>query len=174
MENFVYPDDQYPFSGFDHLRLVARAIVVDEEGRVALHRIRRDDMFCNQEYFETPGGGVDEGETLEKALVRECEEELGLIVEPLEEIAVVKDAYNLIKRQNENHYFLAKAARKTKKHFESEGDAYIVETLWVSIEEAIELMEKMDKTLVSGLVRQRELPVLRLAKGRIEHISLAS
>ena len=90
----------------------------------------------------------------------------------LEQLA--KDAYNLIKRQNENHYFLAKAARKTKKHFESEGDAYIVETLWVSIDQAIELMEKMDKTLVSGLVRQRELPVLRLAKGRIEHISLAS
>jgi len=174
MENFVYQDDQYPFSGFDHLRQVARAIVINEEGKVALHHIKRNDMFCDQEYFETPGGGVDEGETPEEALVRECEEELGLIVEPIEELAVVKDAYNLIKRQNENHFFLAKAARKTKKHFESEGDAYIVGTLWITIDEAIKLMEEMDRTLVSGLVRQRELPVLRLAKGRIAHLSLAS
>ena len=164
MKRFEYQDDQYPFSGFDHLRVIARGIVMNEEGKVAIHHIRRDDMFCCQDYYETPGGGVDEGESVEEAFKRECDEEIGYSVQILKELAVVDDAYNLIKRKNENHYFLAKTKGKTRKHFESDGDSFIVETLGVNVDEAIAVYEQMDDTLVSGLVKRRELPVLRLAK----------
>ncbi len=70
-------DKEFPYRGFATLRLTARGIVLDERGKVALHRIKRNDLFGDQEYFETPGGGVDEGETIEQALMRECREELG-------------------------------------------------------------------------------------------------
>ena len=154
-------DNEYPFTGFTHTREIARGFVFNSENKIAIHRIYRDDMFCKQGYFETPGGGIDEGETPEEALIRECREEIGCEIEVIKEIAIVDDAYNLIGRHNINHFFLAKEGSLGKKHFESEGDSYIQETLWVSPEEAIALYEGMPDEKVSLLVKQRELPILK-------------
>ena len=161
MKRLQLQDNQYPYSGFTHKRVVSRAFVFDEAGRIALHRIFRDDQFGRQGYYETPGGGVDEGESPNQAVVRECEEELGLEIEPIEEIGIVNDAYNLIGRENENHFFSAKVIGKTRKHFVSDGDQLIQETVWVEPSVALELYEKMDDWGVSALVKQRELPMLK-------------
>jgi hypothetical protein len=56
-----FVDDQYPNPGIDHVRLVSRAIVVTEEGLAAVHHLIRDDVFGKFDYYETPGGGVDNG-----------------------------------------------------------------------------------------------------------------
>ena len=125
-------------------------------------------MFCNQTYYETPGGGVDEGETYEEALLRECEEEIGYRVEILAPLAEVHDFYNLIGRENHNRYYLARLKEKVGVHFASSGDSFIQKTIYVPLEEAIELYQKQDETLVAGLVKQRELPVLLLAKEYLE------
>ena len=82
-------DNEYPFTGFTHTRLVARAILLNEQNKIALHTLHRDDIFGNQIYLETPGGGVDEGETFEEAVKRECLEETGTdiqIICPLGEV----------------------------------------------------------------------------------------
>lgn len=165
METFYFKDDQFLFEGVDENRLVARAIVLDDHYRVALHTVRRFDlgMPYEQTYFETPGGGVDEGETIETAAVRECEEELGYEIEVLCPLAIVDDFYNVIKRHNENHYFLARRKERVGVHFVSEGDTLIIDTRYYPIEEAIVLVEGQDDKFISGLVRQRELPILRLA-----------
>ncbi len=163
MERFAFEDNQYPFTGVTHVRDIARGIVVDEEGNVAIHRIYRDDMFGAQGYYETPGGGVDEGESFEQAFVRECEEEIGCEVEILSPLCDVKDFYNLIGRENHNRFFLAIKVKQTHKHFASDGDQMIQETLWIPIQEAISKYEAQEQTGVAGLVRQRELPALRLA-----------
>ncbi len=160
-------DHEYPLKGFTHTRPIARAILLNAEGKIAIHRIYRDDMFCKQGYYESPGGGIDEGETSEEACKRECREEIGCEIEIIKEIAYIEDAYNLIGRKNQNHYFLAKQIDLGAKHFESEGDSYIQETLWVEVEEAIRLYEGMPDEKVSSLVKQRELPVLKaLAAGK--------
>ena len=149
------------------MRPIARAILMNSEGKIAIHRIFRDDQFCKQGYYETPGGGIDEGETPEEACKRECREEIGCEIEIIKEIAYVEDAYNLIGRKNQNHYFLAKESDLGARHFESEGDQYIQETLWVDVEEAVRLYEGMPDEKVSLLVKQRELPILKaLAAGK--------
>lgn len=157
-------DEEYVFQGFTHTRIVARGIVLDENGRVALHRIYRDDIFGRQEYFETPGGGVDEGETVEKALERECLEELGERVEIVLKLGVVEDAYSLIHRKNINHYFLCRKLRQGEAHFVSEGDFLIQETVWMDIDSAIQTMQKQEDKGVSALVKRREIPILQEAK----------
>ncbi len=157
-------DEEYPFTGFTHVRKVARAIVLDERNRVAIHHIYRDDKFCQQWYYETPGGGVDEGETYGQAIVRECSEEIGCKIEVLSKIGEVEDAYNLIGRKNLNWFYLARRVEEGKPHFASSGDQFIKETLWLPIDEAIARYEAMDDTLVSGLVKRRELPMLKEAK----------
>ena len=163
-------DDQYEFHGFNHVRKVARAIVLDDDGLVAIHCIHRNDMFCNQSYYETPGGGVDEGETFEEAVVRECEEELGEKIEVLKYIGEVVDAYNLIGRKNINRFYLCRFVKKTKAHFESEGDTMIQKTIHVSLDQAIALYEGQDDTLVSGLVKRRELPILLETKKMLQNL----
>ncbi|MDD3190936.1 MAG: NUDIX domain-containing protein [Candidatus Pacebacteria bacterium] len=53
-----------------------RAIIKKEERCLFIHRVVED-----REYWVFPGGGVEEGDaSLESALIRECEEELGVQV----------------------------------------------------------------------------------------------
>lgn len=162
-------DDQYPKKENPHSRLIARAILFDKDGNICLHTVSRDDAFGKQTYFETPGGGVEKGETLVSGLTREIEEEVGCKAEVLEELGVVKDSYNLISRSNENHYFLARVASSGEKHLVSKGDMYIKDTKFYAPDMAIKLMESQDDSGVSVLVKRRELPFLKLGKSRIAY-----
>lgn len=78
---------------------VAGIIFID--GGIALmHRvgvIKRKDI---QEYYTFPGGGLEEGETLEEGTIREIKEEFGI------DVKVVKKLYELeSKRFNQKEYF---------------------------------------------------------------------
>lgn len=157
-------DKEYPFLGITHTRVVVRGIVLNKENKIAILKIERDDIFGKSSYYETPGGGKEDDETLEDGFVREIDEELGVLCEIKEEIGVVEDYYNLIYRKNINHYFLAKTLKDTKIHHESFGDSFIKDILWLSLDEAIELFRNMGDTGLPKIVKERELPVLLKAK----------
>ncbi len=157
-------DDQYQKIGDWKERKIARAIVINEEGLFAIHKISRNDMFGNFAYYETPGGGVDEEETPEIALVRECEEELGYKVEIIKEIGIIKDEYALLGRKNINYYFLAKTVSKTSKHLVSLGDSLIEDTYYLPLNEIITLYEKTPNNGIPLLLKRREIPIWNEAK----------
>jgi 8-oxo-dGTP pyrophosphatase MutT (NUDIX family) len=61
-------------------RLSARLLIVDQAGRMLLFRfVHKRGPLAGQDFWGTPGGGVDDGETLEEAALRELSEETGLI-----------------------------------------------------------------------------------------------
>lgn len=161
-------DNEYPFTGFTQTRLVARAILLNDQNKIALHTLHRDDIFGNQTYLETPGGGVDEGETFEEAVKRECLEETGADIQVLCPLGEVEDAYNLIGRKNINHFYLCRILSQKEKHFVSEGDGLIQHTDFYSIDEAISAYRKQEDHGVAGLVKQRELPFLLETKNYLE------
>ncbi len=70
----------------NHHRVRAVGIVVQDDS-VAL--IRREHSDRGKRYFLFPGGGVEIGESIEHAVRRETFEELGLVVIPVQLIAVV-------------------------------------------------------------------------------------
>ena len=76
-------------------RQTARAIVIDKDRLLVFERWRRDGLGREQHYFSIPGGGIEEGESPEEAVVREMQEEMSVIVKPLRLLA---------RQQSKNHY----------------------------------------------------------------------
>jgi len=80
--------EPYPAAGsvrIDSLRLAVTALVWDAEGRILL-QLRSDNG-----HWGLPGGGVEPGESLTRALRREVEEETGYLVEPVRLVGVYSD-----------------------------------------------------------------------------------
>ena len=102
-------DGEWTYESTRQERLIVRAIVFDDEGYFYFVRVHRNDAFGKATLIETSGGGVERGEELEAALVRELGEELGAKVEIVRKIGVVSDYYNLIGRHNINNYYLCRA-----------------------------------------------------------------
>ena len=169
--SYSLEDHEWPFKGVTHSREVARAILLDENNKVCLEYILDDDMFGHRDYYETPGGGMKEDETFEQSLSRECSEEIGYECEIIAHLGDVFDYYNLINRENHNHYFLARRTKKTYIHQEPDEVQRVKGIIWVDIDEAIRLYENMQDELVGKLVKQRELPILRLAKIALQNNS---
>jgi 8-oxo-dGTP pyrophosphatase MutT (NUDIX family) len=60
-------------------RLSARFLILDQAGRILLFRfVYKRGPLAGQDFWGTPGGGVEDGETLEQAALRELVEETGL------------------------------------------------------------------------------------------------
>jgi len=145
-------------------RKISRALVYDENGKFAFHHLCGDDIFGHRDYLETPGGGVDNGETYEEAVIRECKEEIGYDVEVVAPIGEIDDYYNLIGRKNLNHYFLCKRVGPYKgRHFVSSGDKIIKETLYLPLAEALKRYKDYATTPIAKLVYKRESIIIEEA-----------
>ena len=92
-------------------RHASRALIVDEDGRVLL--AEHETFEGDQTVWVGLGGGVEAGESLHDALVRELDEEAGLVLRPdavpalvwIQRADVEVGAWTTI----QNHYFLIAA-----------------------------------------------------------------
>lgn len=71
---------------------VVAALIVHEDGKRFL-LCQRPWNKARAGLWEFLGGKVEEGETKSEALVRECREEIGVTIEPLEEVIAVTHEY---------------------------------------------------------------------------------
>ncbi|HKP17232.1 MAG TPA: NUDIX hydrolase [Gaiellaceae bacterium] len=110
-------------------RTVVRALARSRSGGYVLLRRAAGDRFAGQ--WELPGGTVEAGESLERALTRELREEAGL--EPLRPPALISTAHRHSPRGTplHEHTFWVEAAGSTT--LSHEHDAFC---LWQPGEEA--------------------------------------
>ena len=64
------------------MRISARAVIVENEKVLTMFR-RRIKEGISSEYYVIPGGGQDEGETLEETVIRELKEEMNVDIKIL-------------------------------------------------------------------------------------------
>ena len=158
-------DEEWEYKGVTHDREIVRAIVFDDAGYFHFVRVDRDDDFGKAVYIETAGGGVENGENLDSAILRELNEELGASVEIVCKIGIVSDYYNMIHRHNINNYYLCKVISFGETHMtEDEINSFHLSKVKLTYEEAVAEYEKCRETPIGRIVCNRELPILKRAK----------
>jgi 8-oxo-dGTP pyrophosphatase MutT (NUDIX family) len=97
--------------------------------------------------YDFIGGGVDEGESMEDAVLKECLEEVGIRVKNIQKLSVTSQLEHTFSKPErtamyagtEDHYFVADFDKFDKRLHGSEGDAMPHE--YVTVDEAIHLIK---------------------------------
>ena len=163
-----YKDHEFKDNGYNHVRNIVRGIVYNDNFEVAFVKCKSTDNFGQRDLYETPGGGVEKGEKFIDAFRREIKEEIGAEIDNIEEIGRVVDFYNLIYRKNNNHYYMAHITSIDKPHWTEKEYTFFEGIKFLDIDRAIYEYEHSKDLPVNNIVRQRELPILKIAKRRIE------
>ena len=79
----------------------ASAIIPYKDGLIVIKRIKGDNEN-REEYYTIPGGGQEEGESIEEATLREIREELGI------EVELTDKCYELESQGRKQYFFVAK------------------------------------------------------------------
>ena len=168
---FTLDKKNYDANGKVGRRPSVRGIIISD-GRVAMmHSLKYD-------YYKLPGGGIEEGESLEETLVREVREESGLVVkrDTIKEFGYVrrieKGRYEDIFIQ-ENFYFLCEVEERIeaqKLDDYEEEERFVLE--FVTPEHAIEVNanadhgEKAQIGVFAGMI-ERENRVLEIVREEV-------
>ena len=90
-------------------RRTARAIVIDKDRILLFERWRRAGLGRELHYFSIPGGGIEEGESPEEAVVREMQEEMSVTVAPVRLLA------RQTSKKHYHYYFLCEIVQGVPK-----------------------------------------------------------
>jgi 8-oxo-dGTP pyrophosphatase MutT (NUDIX family) len=138
-------------------RQAARAVVFDNEGKVAL-------LFVSKKnYHKLPGGGIEEGENIEEALRRECREEIGCEIKITGEIGRIIEYRPKWKIRQESFCYSAEVIGGKGEPSFTEGEKELeFSILWTGMDEAIKILEEEKPEDYQGkFILDRELSFLR-------------
>lgn len=119
-------------------RRAARAVILDDENNVAVLSVE------NGSYHKIPGGGIEEGEDVRSALVREAKEEAGVTIEVIDEVGSILEYRDGLKQYS--YCYLARVVGEINKpdFTKNEKRDGFSAPVWLHIDEALDLF-KNDK-----------------------------
>ena len=121
------------FNGAAHGAAVTRRVgcrgTIVKDSRVLIsHEV-------NTDYYLTPGGGLEEGETLEECCAREVLEETGYLVKPVRHFLTTNEHHE--EGKYVNHYFLCEVIGEEEQSLTSyEADHGLIPE-WIDIEKML-------------------------------------
>lgn len=111
-------------------RNASRGIIV-KDGKILLT------YETNTDVYMTPGGGVEENETLAECCIRELKEETGYIVKPVQRFLTVNEySFETLYISN---YFICKIEGECDRHLTDIEVEHGAVPRWVEIDKAIEI-----------------------------------
>ena len=144
------------------IRNTVRAVIFDNNNNIALMNVSKD------HFHKVPGGGIDDNETPNAALERECREEAGVEIDSVMELGSITEIKKESKMVQNSYCYIARAI--SKKGILQLTDSEKIqgfEVLWVGIEDAINLVENEGYKKIAGrYIAERELTILRAAKDK--------
>lgn len=149
-------------SEIDYTRRAARAVVTNDLGQVAVMH------FTKTGSYKLPGGGIDEGESIETALRREMREEAGYEITAVQELGVVEEDRYYCGMHQTSYCFRARAGQFVGAELTEEEAAEGMELVWIdSIGEAIKAIESSSMLNEDGdrigheMMKLREIAILK-------------
>lgn len=147
-EKDVFPEKKTSEDGVRYEdRPTGKAIVFDEEGKIALVGTKVNS------YYLLPGGGIDPGESVEDGIVRECLEEIGCDVRLDRPLGIIEDYRTRDKKHCINYCYTAKLrGEKGKLTLTEEEIKNGLHVIWVPPEKAIAILKDETEQLKRGEV----------------------
>jgi 8-oxo-dGTP pyrophosphatase MutT (NUDIX family) len=142
-----------------YIRKAVRAFLF-KDNKFCLIHIDGEDKFGKRNHYETPGGGVENGENLITALKREMSEETGFEIDNITEIGKISIEYKLVNRIDEENYFYCEACAKHETHLLEYEKSLFKELNWFTINEAIEMYKKHKTTKCGEMIHERDFNAL--------------
>ncbi len=143
------------------IREAVRVIVVDNHSMVALLHVK------NKQHYKLPGGGIEESESKETALKRECREEIGSEIEIVREIGFIVEYKKILNLKQISYCYLAKLkGEKGVPHYTDKELANGFEQIWLPYNQALELLSNNKAKSVEGrdYIVPRDAIFLKFAK----------
>ena len=113
-------------------RIAVKVVLRDDEGKIAL---------VGTKYRLLPGGGVEGGESLVEAAIRECKEEVGCNIVIDREIGKTEEYRARTGRHQKTHFFLAHVIGEKGKPETMQEDEQNIATVWLVLDDALVLLK---------------------------------
>lgn len=127
------------------LREATRAVVVDNEGMIALLYVSKND------YYKLPGGGIESGEDKIEALKRECLEEIGCDIDVMNEVGSIVEyrKFSNLKQISYCYFAKIKGEKGIPELTENEINNGFKQ-VWLSYDEIKEIFSKNEAKTIEG------------------------
>jgi len=153
-----FPDTVFPKEPLETLRLTVRALVKREDGKFGFLKIEGEDELGYHNYLDLCGGGVEEGESLDQAMIRETGEELGFAVRQLSCLGPVAYDYHLIRRRTLEYLYIVEVDTGSQKTDRTEAERLLIKEIeWLSLEEALKRLKQVSGSIWAGMIQARHL-----------------
>lgn len=121
------------FKEYTKTREACRGIVLKEDSILLTYEVNTDQWFI-------PGGGLEDGESIQECCMRELAEETGCVVDVRERFLTINEYYE--EWYFVSHYFICDFVGETERMLTEREIKVGLEPRWISLNEAINIFSK--------------------------------
>ena len=148
-------DTVYKPKKISKVRCAVRALCFNDVGQIAIIHIKGKDNFGKKDYFELPGGGVENDENPLQALHREMGEELGVKVKNVINLGMITYDFNILGLKTIAYYYACQISGKTKTNWTNVERAQIEQIKWLDLKTLEQTLINYPVKMIGKIIHER-------------------